>query len=86
MTNIAFALPEQLFSLINNRNVLTVIVIKYMKLRSVGKTRKTVKCSVRSEPKSHCKSKQEQAQLTMLLKHGRLRNYLTKRLQYQSCF
>ena len=41
--------------------------IKYLKLRSVGKTLKIVKCTVRSEPKY---SKQEQAQLTMLLKEG----------------
>ena len=52
MTNIAFALPEQLVSLTNNRNVSTVIIcIKYLKLRSVGKTLKIVTCTVRSEPK-----------------------------------
>ena len=76
MTNIAFALPELLFSLINNKNVRTVIVLKYLKLRSGSKTLKIVKCAVRSEPKS----KERTDPAYYAFKNGSRRNDLTERL------
>ena len=82
MTNIAFALPEKTFLCNKQQGCTYSNCIKYLKLRTVGKTLKIVKCTVHSEPKIKTRT----GPLTMLLKNGSRRNYLTERFKYQSCF
>ena len=79
MTNIAFALPEKNFLFYKQQEYTYSNCIKYLKLRTVGKTLKIVKCTVRSEPKIKTRT----GPAYYASKKRSRRNYLSERLKYQ---